>query len=339
MTVADTSRKAGPYTGNGETTQFPFTFKVFAKDQVSVAVNDGTEETTLTLNTDYSVSLNSDQDNSPGGTVTLTEALTSGYILAITSAVPYNQETVFTNKGGFYPAVLNDSLDKATAQIQQLSEKIERAITVDATDTMTASELKDKLLQAADSAYDVAIAYANQAGTYASQAKGYAEDAESTLESVKSEVETVGSEQKALVTAEGDTQVARVEAAADNSLVASGIGGVEVFWTLTEDVASGTEITIPNSYWYVVGRHHLQVRWNGCACFIGAQFEEVGDADAKGTTFKLLFDASTGDELDVLITPLGTGNVDEAITKVEELSDALADLSARVVYKSEESAS
>lgn len=330
------------YQGNGTTVAFPFSFRIFEPEQVAVSTGAGdgsAEETSLTYETDYTVTLNSDQTNNPGGTVTLTTAPADGLNVAIVSAIPETQPMVLTPYDGFNPETLNDSADRAVALIQQLSEKLDRAITVDATDTMTASELKNKLLSTADSAYEVAMQYANQAGASATEAKGYAEEAASTLESVKTEVETVGSEQKALVTAEGDTQVSRVESAADNTLVASGIGGVEVFWTLTEDVASGTEITIPESAWYVVGRHHLQVRWNGCVCFIGAQFEEVGDADSKGTSFKLLFDAETGDELDVLITALGTGNVDEAITKADTVSDALADLSAKVVYKDEMSAS
>ena len=64
MTISSTNRKAGPYIGNGTTTVFPFYFKVFAAADVevvrlTVATN---VETILTLTTDYTVTLNTDQN-------------------------------------------------------------------------------------------------------------------------------------------------------------------------------------------------------------------------------------------------------------------------------------
>ena len=71
MTISSEIRKAGPFDGNGSTTSFPFTFKVFAKTDIRVVRTDTTRnETTLTLDSDYGVALNADQDNNPGGTVT-----------------------------------------------------------------------------------------------------------------------------------------------------------------------------------------------------------------------------------------------------------------------------
>ena len=37
MTISSTTRIAGPFTGNGVTTVFPFTFKVFANIDLRVA--------------------------------------------------------------------------------------------------------------------------------------------------------------------------------------------------------------------------------------------------------------------------------------------------------------
>lgn len=65
MTVPSTARRAGPYTGNGSTTTFSFTFKTFAAGDLLVTRMDALGlETTLVLNSDYSVSLNVDQDTS-----------------------------------------------------------------------------------------------------------------------------------------------------------------------------------------------------------------------------------------------------------------------------------
>ncbi len=73
MTISSNIRKAGPFTGNGSTAAFPFYCKVFqASDLLVVQLDTATNiETTLALTTNYTVSLNADQDSNPGGTVTL----------------------------------------------------------------------------------------------------------------------------------------------------------------------------------------------------------------------------------------------------------------------------
>ena len=129
MTVSTDNRKAGPFTGNGTTTAFPFTFFVFDKSDVVVVRTDSSGvETTLTLTTDYTISVNSDQSSSPGGTVTLKTALATGYTLTLTTELSNTQEVDFTNQGGFYPSVLNKALDREVVLIQQLSEKVSRTL-------------------------------------------------------------------------------------------------------------------------------------------------------------------------------------------------------------------
>lgn len=131
MTVAAAVRKAGPLTGNGVSTLFPFTFKVFqASDLLVVQTDLSGVETTQTLTTQYTVSLNSNQDSNPGGTVTMLTAPASGYLITIGSQVPQSQLTVLTNTGGFYPTVINDMLDRVTILVQQLSEKLGRALSL-----------------------------------------------------------------------------------------------------------------------------------------------------------------------------------------------------------------
>lgn len=131
MTINSTIRKAGPFIGNGTASSFPFTYKVFqASDLEVVRLDQSTNvQTTLQLTTDYTVVLNQDQDSNPGGTVTLVAgALATGYTLTMTSDVPNLQPTDLTNQGGFYPEVINDSLDRATIQIQQLQEQGDRTL-------------------------------------------------------------------------------------------------------------------------------------------------------------------------------------------------------------------
>lgn len=132
MTISSTIRTSGPYTGNGVTTAFAFSFKVFAaSDLYVVRLNTATlVETVLVLTTDYTVTLNTNQNSNPGGTVTMVTAPSSTQKITITSALGNLQPTDITNQGGFYPSVINDSLDRATIQIQQIADDVGRSLTI-----------------------------------------------------------------------------------------------------------------------------------------------------------------------------------------------------------------
>ncbi len=144
MTISSTVRVAGPFIGNGTASVFPFAFKVFAAtdlDVIRLASSTGVE-TTLVLNSDYSVSLNGDQNSNPGGSVTLIAgALASGFTLVITSDIANLQPTDLTNQGGFYPEVITDALDRATIQIQQISDIGDRTLKIPITDGSLNMEL------------------------------------------------------------------------------------------------------------------------------------------------------------------------------------------------------
>jgi hypothetical protein len=131
MTISSTTRVAGPFIGNGTASAFPFAWKVFSAADLDVVrrnVTSGTD-TVLVLNTDYTVTLNGNQNTNPGGTVTLVAgALATGFTLTLTSDLANLQPTDLTNQGGFYPEVINDSLDRATIQIQQLAGEVSRSI-------------------------------------------------------------------------------------------------------------------------------------------------------------------------------------------------------------------
>ena len=131
MTINSSTRIAGPYTGNGSTTAFPFSFKVFSTAEVTVVqTNLSLVETTLTLGTNYTVALNANQNSNPGGTVNMVAAPASGFLITLTSSLGYTQTLDLTNQGGFYPSTINDALDRATIQIQQLNEQVGRAAKV-----------------------------------------------------------------------------------------------------------------------------------------------------------------------------------------------------------------
>lgn len=131
--ISSPNRKAGPFAGDGSTSVFPFSFKVFKTTDVSVVYTDasGTE---MTLANGYTVSLNASQDTAPGGTVTVNSAPSVGTKITLTSAVPAVQPMQLTNGGGFFPRVLNDSADRHTILIQQLYERMARTISLPISD-------------------------------------------------------------------------------------------------------------------------------------------------------------------------------------------------------------
>ena len=138
MTISSNTRQAGPFTGNGSADRFAFEFKIFDVDDLVViktTIADGTDE--VLTGSDYSVELNANQNSSPGGEVVLTANLAEGYRLTLTSGVENQQPIDLTNQGGFYPSVINDAFDRATIQVQQLQNSVDRSVKIPISDDIT----------------------------------------------------------------------------------------------------------------------------------------------------------------------------------------------------------
>jgi hypothetical protein len=165
MTVPAAERKAGPFNGNGSTTEFPFSFKIFTTEDVEVVFADvDGVETVLELDSDYSVSMNADQDEDPGGTVTYPisgSALATGEKLSIAGALPYEQETDIPTGGNFNPTVLENALDKLSMQTQQLAEAVSRAAKVPITNAADADTLTQAILVTANNIAGLEVVVAN----------------------------------------------------------------------------------------------------------------------------------------------------------------------------------
>lgn len=133
--ISSTIRKVGPFVGTGLVSTFPFSFKVFASTDIkAVQADSGGNETALVLNSTFTASLNADQDNNPGGSITLSTALPTGSTLIITTSMAETQSVQLTDLGGFYPAVLNNLHDKVVILAQQLQEQIDRCVKFPITD-------------------------------------------------------------------------------------------------------------------------------------------------------------------------------------------------------------
>lgn len=180
MTINSVTRKTNPLVGNGNTHTYPFAFKVFTTADIVVKkLEDSTSiETTLSLTTNgtgYTVSLNSDQNGNPGGSITLVTSgtptnLASGFRIVITSALEPLQGTDLTNQGGFYPEVINDALDKAIILHQQQQEKLDRSISFSLTNTIGSLEVTENATNRANKvfAFDSAGEFSvlSELGTY-----------------------------------------------------------------------------------------------------------------------------------------------------------------------------
>ena len=157
MAITSELRRSDRFIGNGSQAAFPFNFKVFSSDQVKVVIADTDGAETVLDASAFSVSLSTDQDNTPGGTVTLKSPLARNYILVILSKVPQLQPTVFTNRGGFFPSALNDSLDRLTILTQQIYEIVERCLVVPSTSEKTPQQVLQEILDIAATANIYAI--------------------------------------------------------------------------------------------------------------------------------------------------------------------------------------
>ncbi|EOA2694724.1 hypothetical protein ACHY7Y_000917 [Citrobacter freundii] len=116
MTVS-TEVDHNEYTGNGVTTSFPYTFRIFHKSDLVIQVVDLDENITdLVLDTDYTVT---GAGGYTGGNVILTTALENGFRISIARELPVTQETDLRNQGKFFAEVHEDAFDKLTMLIQQ----------------------------------------------------------------------------------------------------------------------------------------------------------------------------------------------------------------------------
>lgn len=141
MTISSEVRVAGPYSGDGSTVTFPFSFKTFKKTDVAVAqfLTATGDNVTLALDTDYSVSLSADQNNSPGGSITLLAAPDAAHSVLIIGDVAAIQPDALQNMGGYYPSVIENALDRAVILVLEQRLAIARSIQFPAFDLTTPS--------------------------------------------------------------------------------------------------------------------------------------------------------------------------------------------------------
>jgi len=167
MTVSSATNRVS-YNGNGSTTVFAYTFKIFDEDDLTVIIRaaNGTE-TTKTITTHYTVS---GVGNSGGGNVTMLTAPASGETLVIIRELDLVQELDIVPNDPFPASSVEDALDKLTFMVHQHEETLGRTIKASKTNTITGSEFT---ISAADRANKVFafdssgnVSIAQELGTY-----------------------------------------------------------------------------------------------------------------------------------------------------------------------------
>lgn len=177
MTLETTVSKA-VYTGNGATTEFPFSFKVWDEDQILVSVTD--TQGYVQETGEYSVTL-----STGGGTVSYLHAgapLPSGWKLALTRDMPFTQEDDYITGTRFDPEVIETALDKATAERQQLREQLQRAVILPPTSDETPEGMAQELLRARDEAVKSAGTAKNSEQAAADSASNAADSEQAAAE-------------------------------------------------------------------------------------------------------------------------------------------------------------
>lgn len=139
MTVESTVNKAGPYSGNGVTDSFSFSFTIYVSTDLVVTFTDTDgSETTLTEGagaTNYSVTVASYPG---GGSITYPASagtkLTSAQTITIKRVIPLTQTTDLENQGGYFPEVQELQFDRGIVIAQQQQEEINRALKIPVSD-------------------------------------------------------------------------------------------------------------------------------------------------------------------------------------------------------------
>jgi hypothetical protein len=167
MTVSSSINRVS-YAGNGSTTVFPYTYKIFEQDDLTVILRaaNGTE-TVQTITSQYTVS---GVGNAGGGNVTMLTAPATGETLVILRVQDLVQELDIVPNDPFSSESLEGALDRLTFMVQQHEETLGRTIKASRTNTIAGSEFtisaadRANKIFAFDSSGNVSIA--QELGTY-----------------------------------------------------------------------------------------------------------------------------------------------------------------------------
>lgn len=189
------------FEGNGVAVRFPFTFKVWNTTQLRLLVEDP-------VGVAHEAQAEAVELQDSGGVVTYRregQPLPSGWKLVVLRNMPFTQGVDLLSGTRFDPQVIEEQMDQATAERQQLREEVGRAIKVPPSSDNPPEFFADKIFEARD-----------QAAASAAAAEDCAQRAEAQVGLAAAEV--------ARAAAEADraaAEVARAKSEADKILTLS----------------------------------------------------------------------------------------------------------------------
>lgn len=142
MAISSEVSRMSPVTGNGVTTAFTYTFRIFSESDLLVTlrhVSTGAE-TTQTLTTHYTVT---GVGSTGGGTVVFVSAPSASYQVFIRRVRELTQTADIRNQSSFYPETHEDVFDKLTMQDQQQQDELDRSVKLK--ETITTSQFDPTL--------------------------------------------------------------------------------------------------------------------------------------------------------------------------------------------------
>lgn len=280
----DTSVSKAVFQGNGSAVAFPFSFRVWNAAELIVQVT-GADGIARDVTAQCSIALSDD-----GGTVTYAPGgapLPAGHTLVILRNMSFLQDVKLITGTRFDPAVIEEALDRATAERQQLLEKVSRAVVVPADSADPPEELADQIFEARDRA---------------EAAAGKAAASETEAEK------------------QADRAKAEADRAADAAILGTQAENLEAVWTLDADIPASGTLALPVSYF--AGRNMLHLGYDGVELYRGPQYEETGERDELSSSVKMLIPLSRGT---VMRAWAVASNVARNVEAAEERARAEAD--------------
>lgn len=277
------------FQGNGAAVTFPFSFRVWDAAELLVQVT-GADGIARDVTAQCSIVLSDD-----GGTVTYAPGgvpLSAGHTLVILRNMPFLQDVKLITGTRFDPAVIEEALDRATAERQQLLEKVSRAVVVPADSADPPEELADQIFEARDRAETAA----KKAASSEDEARNQADRAEK-----------------------------EADRAANAAILGTQAENLEAVWRMDTDIPAGGTLALPVSYF--AGRNMLHLSYDGVELYRGPQYEETGERDELSSSVKMLIPLSRGTVMHAWAVASNVArNVEEAqADRAEAEADRAAD--------------
>ena len=323
------------FTGDGNTTDYPVTFDYLAKKFVYVYV-DGVE---LTGNVDYTFLTNT--------TIRFNNAPAVGTLITIRRETSAKERIITFNDGSLLKA---SDLDLSSLQTFHIAEEAKDMV-VDTLSENDDGELDArfrKIVNVNDPENDqdaMTLGYykkdINKTLEYKDEAKQWANKTDGSVDGKeysakyyalkgREEVRDETDIQLVNIRNKADYEIQRVEDMADLVWVSKGVACAEQVWVFNQDVAKGTVISLPEPMYYIVGKNHIRLSYDG-VILSRTWFDEVGTVDSTSNLIKLLVDVKAGQEMSAWISPLGLADMTNLVQRIEALENAFADLSTQMV--------